>query len=353
MQKFFGYLSESESNFRLGVLWAAFAALLIYAFSSLSLVLVPFLLGSVGAHALSPLVGRWHLKGLPRWLASLILVTLIVGLIVLFATIALPSLNAQLIEFSTQIPDVIASINQKIEPFVNSLSSNLSLADRESIKMQLSSSMSNIAGFGLNLMIQIISSGLVIANVLSLLVITPVIMFYALKDWPAIVSFYNQHVKNPTLRGLFTSIEGNLAAYARGQAMACFVLMILYSIALMAIGLKKAIMIGVFTGFFSFIPYVGGLMGLSISIVVALLQFGTWTMPLIIVGIFMVIASIEGNYITPHFVGEKIGLHPILIIFVLFAGATWFGFIGVVLALPASAALMGVYKFYLERKPPA
>jgi predicted PurR-regulated permease PerM len=195
--------------------------------------------------------------------------------------------------------------------------------------------------------INVLSNGLALANVVSMVVLTPVVMFYILKDWPSFIETTRSLLPKKSAAKIIhysQVIDQNLSSYAKGQMLVCLILAVLYSVGLLTVGLKNAVFVGIFTGCISFIPYIGALIGFLLSTLIHLSGNDTWN-PLISIGlVFLIVQAIEGNFLTPRFVGGRIGVHPVWILFSLLAGATWFGFFGIVLALPAAAIISTVVR---------
>jgi predicted PurR-regulated permease PerM len=192
-----------------------------------------------------------------------------------------------------------------------------------------------------------------LVNILSLLVVTPIVAFYLLADWDLLVAKVDGWLPRDhagTVREIFSDINAALAGFIRGQGTVCLLLGLFYALALTIAGLKFGLVIGLVAGLLSFIPYVGALVGGLVAIGVGLVQF--WpdaTNILIIVGIFAVGQFIEGNFLSPKLVGSSIGLHPVWLMFALFAFGYVFGFVGLLLAVPMAAAAGVLVRFALKQ----
>ena len=198
----------------------------------------------------------------------------------------------------------------------------------------------------------VIDGGAAIADLLSLFLITPLVAFYLLRDWDLIVEkvygwFPIRH--KDTLQEQLNEIDKKLAAFVRGQGTVCLILASYYAITLTMTGLEFGVVIGVFAGLISFVPFVGAIFGGLLSIGLAYLQFEAWTNIVIIAGIFMLGQILEGYILTPKFIGEAVGLHPVWVIFSLLAGGALFGFLGVLLALPMAAIVGVLFRFCIDR----
>lgn len=184
------------------------------------------------------------------------------------------------------------------------------------------------------------------------ILITPVVAFYLINDWHEITKRLDNLLPRAyaeTIREQVNIIDRTLAGFVRGQVNVCIIMGLFYGIGLTIVGLKFGIIIGLITGILAIIPYVGFMFGLLIGLGVAFFQFGTLHPMLMVFGVFMIGQIIEGNVITPRLVGEKVGLHEVWIIFGLLAGATLFGFVGVLLAIPITAVIGVLLRFAVKR----
>jgi predicted PurR-regulated permease PerM len=192
-----------------------------------------------------------------------------------------------------------------------------------------------------------------VLNVLSLIVVTPVVAFYLLVDWDRMIAKVDSWVPprhRPTVRGLAKEINGAISGFIRGQALVCLLLGSWYAVALWLTGLNFGFLIGMIAGFLSFIPYVGSLTGLVLSVGVALVQFWPdWLMIGAVLAIFFSGQFVEGNILSPKLVGEAVGLHPVWLMFALFAFGSMFGFVGLLLAVPLAATAGVLARFGLRQ----
>jgi predicted PurR-regulated permease PerM len=188
--------------------------------------------------------------------------------------------------------------------------------------------------------------------VLSLIIITPIVAFYLLRDWDAITAKVDSWLPRqnaPTIREQFLAIDGTIAGFVRGQSTVCLVLAALYGISLTVIGLKSGLMVGIGAGLISFVPYLGAAMGMVIGVGIAIVQFPEWTTIAIVGGVFLFGQTLESYVLTPRLVGDRVGLHPVWIIFALLAGGAVMGFTGVLIAVPAAAVIGVLIRFSLTR----
>jgi predicted PurR-regulated permease PerM len=207
-------------------------------------------------------------------------------------------------------------------------------------------------GFLASALTRIVTGGFALFNVLSLLVVTPVVAFYLLRDWPGMVRRVDSWLPRRyagVLRLQAAEIDRILSAWLRGQAMCCLLLALFYALALQFVGLDLGLIVGLSAGMLSFIPYVGTITGGVTSIGLALAQFPTWTGVAEVVGVFVAGQLLEGYVIYPRFLGDRVELHAVWVIFALFAGGAVFGFLGVLLAVPVAAVCGVLARFWLRR----
>ncbi len=199
---------------------------------------------------------------------------------------------------------------------------------------------------------RIVGGGFALFNVLSLVVVTPVVAFYLLRDWRRAVARIDSWLPRRyagVLRAQAREVDRILSAWLRGQALCCLVLAMFYAVALSAVGLDLGLIVGISAGLLSFIPYVGSITGGVASIGLAFAQFPTWTGVATVAGVFVVGQILEGYVIYPRFLGDRVELHAVWVIFALFAGGAAFGFLGVLLAVPVTAAIGVLLRFWLRR----
>ncbi len=221
------------------------------------------------------------------------------------------------------------------------------------IKDNFSAVLSEGMGFLTGLFAQIWNSGKAIVDVISLLVVTPVVAFYMLLDWDRMVAKVDQWIPRDyvnDVRQIASEIDHAIAGFVRGQGSLCLILGIYYAAGLSLVGLNFGLLIGLFAGMISFIPYVGSLVGLVLAVGVALVQF--WPDYIWIGAVLAVFFSgqfLEGNILQPKLVGHSVGLHPVWLMFALFAFGALFGFVGLLVAVPAAAAVGVLVRFAISR----
>ena len=322
----------------------------LYLFRS---ILLPFVAGMILAYFLDPVADRLERFGLSRALATtLIVASFLVGFVIALMLVV-PILVSQLAEFITRIPHYVTRLQFIVTDFDPDWLSRTLGVEPSSLREGLSGLLTQAAGFLTTLFQSLWNSGRALIDIAGLFVITPVVAFYMLLDWDRMVERIDSLIPRDhlnTVRQIATDIDRSLAGFVRGQGTLCLVLGIYYALGLTLVGVNFGLLIGLFAGFVSFIPYVGAALGLVLAVGVSLVQFWPeWHMILLVAGIFVVGQTIEGNVLQPKLVGRSVGLHPVWLIFALFAFGSLFGFVGLLIAVPAAAAIGVLVRFALSR----
>jgi predicted PurR-regulated permease PerM len=314
-------------------------------------VLLPFVVGAALAYLLDPLAERLTRRGMSRLIASLIIlgafVIVFVGLVILIV----PLLATQLAAFVENVPAYVRRLEGlvTVHPWLKSILGTTADGGDKSMAALASKSI----GYLTDALPTLWTKGTALLSLFSLLVITPVVAFYLLADWDRVVNSFDGLLPLPqrdTVRGIFRDIDKALSGYLHGQLLVCAILGAYYAIGLTLAGLSFGALIGAVSGLLTFIPYVGSLTALVVSLGVALAQFSPdWTRIIIVVVLVLIGQFIEGNVLSPKLVGESVGLHPVWLIFALLAFGYLFGFVGLVLAVPLAAAAGVLTRFALER----
>ena len=274
---------------------------------------------------------------------------MVAGIVVLIV----PLLYDQFISMIHKTPEYVHMFNEKVLPSFASVIDTLDPDALDKAKMALSNVSVYMFQFFAKMAGNIWNSGIAIVNLLSLIFITPIVTFYMLRDWDKIIKKINgwlppKHAS--VIQEQVLLIDCTLSGYIRGQTNVCLLLGTFYAIGLTAVGLDFGFFIGMATGILSFIPYVGMLFGFTIGMIIAFFQFGVdWTSIVMVASIFVIGQFIEGNFITPKLVGDKVGLHPVWIMFGMLAGAAIFGLTGILLAVPVTAVLGVLVRFFLNQ----
>ncbi len=325
-------------------------ALFLYVFSD---ILLPFVAGMVLAYFLDPVADRLERIGLSRLWATVVILFAFIVVLVLAFVILVPVLASQMADFAAKLPEYLTRLQQLITSFDPQWLEQRFGVDANGLREGLNSLLTS--GFGLltTVFTSIWSSGVALVSVISLFVVTPVVAFYMLLDWDRMVAIVDSWVPRDhvrTVRQIAADINSATAGFVRGQGTLCLILGTIYAIGLTITGLNFAILIGLFAGLISFIPYVGSLTGLVLAVGVAFVQFWPdWTMIVAVAAVFFVGQFIEGNILAPKLVGKSVGLHPVWLMFSLFAFGALFGFVGLLIAVPAAAAVAVLVRFAIGR----
>ena len=331
--------------------WIAGLAVFLFALNALAGVLLPFVAGMAIAYFLDPVADKLERKGLSRTLATTAILATFFVVAVGALVLLLPLLQAQVVSLAAFIPDLIDTFRDYAEPFLERLRADLSARELERLKEVAGGYAGTAIQWMSGLLGGLWKGGLAVFNVLSLLIITPVVAFYLLRDWDLIVARFDSYLPRaaaPTIREQCAAIDTTIAGFVRGQASVCLVLMAWYGLGLSVVGLESGFLVGIGAGAISFIPYLGAAIGLIVGIGIALAQFSDLP-PIALVAVIFVIGQTAESYVlTPRLVGGRIGLHPVWIIFALLAGGALFGFTGVLLAVPAAAIIGVLIRFGLS-----
>ncbi len=321
----------------------------VFLFSS---ILLPFVAGMALAYFLDPVADRLERLGLSRTMATVLILISFILLFTLALIIIIPLLVTQAADFASRVPGYITDLQALItaEPSILPDWVNLQLA---SVKDSFAELLKEGAGFIGTVFQQIWNSGKALVDIASLFVITPVVAFYLLLDWDNMIEKVDSWVPRDqltTVRTLARQIDQAIAGFVRGQGSVCIILGIFYAVGLTAAGLNFGLLIGLFAGLISFIPYVGSLIGLVIAVGVALVQFlPDYVMVIVVAAIFFAGQFLEGNILQPRLVGQSVGLHPVWLMFALFAFGALFGFVGLMIAVPAAASVGVLVRFAIGR----
>lgn len=343
--------------------WAIALLLGAALFYVLSPVLAPFVAGTALGFLLDPVADRLQRLGASRLGAALLILTLFILVLVVALLILLPILSHQLAAFITALPGYVQTLHGLVIEWSDSLTSDYFASWLEKygigrgasaeVQKYINDLVSQSTAYIGDFLKSLLWRGYALINVVSLIVITPVVAFYMLLDWDHMVEIIDEHIPpryREDVRGLARDINGALAGFVRGQSLVCLFLGLWYAIGLSSIGLNFGFLIGVIAGCLSFIPYVGSLVAFGLSIVVAIVQ--AWphvNLPIEAVLIVSAGLFMDGYVLSPRLVGASVGLHPVWLMFALLAFGTLFGFTGLIVAVPVAAALGAVIRFLARR----
>lgn len=337
---------------RQGWFWLAFLVVFGLALYELGSVLTPFVAGLVAAYLLNPLVAGLERKGMSRTLATA-LVTLGFCLIVAAVLVAVaPVLFGQLAGFARRLPQYVETLRLRVMPLIELARDALPPGTLEKMQSAAMDYIGPAATWLGQVLLKIIGGGVVLANLLSLMFITPIVTFYMLQDWNRIVARIDSWLPRDhagTIRAQVLEVDRTLAGFLRGQSIVCLTLGCFYGLGLSIVGLDFGLAVGILTGLISFIPYFGMALGLVVSLSLAIVQFATVKGVVMVAAVFAAGQILEGYVLTPRLVGGRVGLTPAWIIFALLAGGALFGFVGIMLAVPAAAVTGVGVRFALQR----
>jgi predicted PurR-regulated permease PerM len=300
-------------------------------------VLGPFTAGFIVAYLLDPMTQRLERRGCPRWLAAiavLLLFFLAIGAIVLAAA---PIVQAQVYQLTTTLPQLVDST----VPIVERLLKNTRMFPNS---QEIISNLGNkVIEWFSNSISTIVAGGLAFVNLISFIVVTPIVAFYLLRDWPAIlmrIESWWPRKQLPVIKGLLGEANEALSGFVRGQSLVCLTLAVFYAVGWSLVGLDYAITLGLLAGVLGFVPFLGVIFAVVLSLLIALGQWGLDPFHLgLVIGVFLVGQALESSVLTPNLIGNRIGLHPVWVLFAVFAGGTIAGVVGVFFAVPVAAVL--------------
>ncbi|MDP3742738.1 MAG: AI-2E family transporter [Methylotenera sp.] len=317
---------------------------LVYLLSS---ILTPFLIAAILAYIANPLVNKieaFHYKKfrLSRTVAALLVMLLFFATLLLILLIVIPLLQKEILLLSQKLPAYFNAAKTHVEPWLQTHFNVALNIDFAQIKQILTDNWQTSGNLAKQLALGLSNQGLAIVGLLANLVLIPLVLFYLLVDWNIIIEKISQLIPRKLIaktKEIVVEIDAVLAEFLRGQLTVMVLMSIFYAAGLWLAGLELALPIGILSGLLGFVPYLGIGLGLGLAVLSALLQFGTLHDLIPILIVFGLGQAVESMALTPYLVGDRIGLHPLVVIFALMAGGQLFGFAGVLLALPVSAAI--------------
>jgi predicted PurR-regulated permease PerM len=338
-------------------IWLAALAAFIILLVLFQGILLPFVAGMAVAYFLDPVADRLERAGLSRTLATAIITAAFIIVVILLLIFAVPLLQGQVVELLGNLPEYFQALRGWAEPMIERWTDQIEPGQGDRAEAVIEKFSERAAQFVLGMLGDVWAGGMALVNFLALMFITPVVTFYLLRDWDSIVARLNSWLPKDhadTIREQARIMDSTLSGFVRGTGMVCIILAIFYAATLSIAGLQFGLAIGLAAGLLSFVPYVGSLGGLIICVGLAFLQFDEGWRIAIIAAIFVIGQLAEGMILTPKLVGDRIRLHPVWVIFAVLAGGTLFGFVGMLIALPAAALVGVVVRFgigqYLESK---
>ena len=334
------------------IFWLIVLALVVLALWLLSEILLPFVAGLAIAYLLTPLTDRLERLGINRLTAALIIIAIFVLALVYLILLVAPIVGSQLTSFIDSVPGYVTTLQALLGdpswPWLQKLLGAGFSADKS-----IGDLMTQGVGWLTTFLRSLWSGGRALVSIFSLVVVTPVVAFYLIYDWHRMVKGVDgwipvQH--RETVHELAREIDAAISGFFRGQTAVCLILGSFYAVALTFTGLNFGLLIGIISGLITFIPYIGSMTGLILSLGVAVAQFWpAYGLIVIVLGIFLVGQFIEGYVLAPKLVGESVGLHPVWVIFALLAFGYLFGFVGLLVAVPLAATIGVLTRFALRR----
>lgn len=334
------------------LIWLAIAIVLGVLVYETRAALTPFIAGMAVAYLLDPLADRLEAVGVPRTGAVCIILGSFLALLVIVAILLFPLLQTQVVELAARIPTYMQMMRDSAMQLVDRLQAALSAQEVERLRSAAGNVAGNVVGWVGQILSGLWSGGLAVFNALSLVVIMPVVAFYLLRDWDRIVAHIDGLLPRDaadTIREQVREIDDRLSGFVRGQASVCLALGTWYAVGLTLVGLDFGLLVGIGAGLISFVPYLGTGLGLVVGLGLAFAQYDTWLPIGLVAAVFVSGQILEGYVLTPRMVGERVGLHPVWVLFALMAGGALLGFTGVLLAVPAAAVIGVLVRFAISR----
>lgn len=336
---------------RQAAFWLLAAICFVFAIGLLKEILLPFVTGLLVAYCFNPLTDLLERSLVPRWAsAALIVVLLTVGFI-LSLVYLVPMLITQAQELAFALPGRMEQLKGVLEGLVRERLGDAAPRVEAAIQEAFAALNNNWDSMASWVAQSLWTQGKALFNFVSLMLVTPLVVFYLLVDWKPMLAQVDtwlprQHAG--PLRTLATDINAAVGAFVRGQGLVCLILAIFYAIALTLLGLEHGLLIGLATGVASFVPFVGWALGTIVATTLAVVQFWPDVMPVLMVfGVFMAGQILDTSFLSPQIVGSRVGLHPVWVLFALIAFSYLFGVVGVLLAIPLAAAVGVIVRFAL------
>lgn len=319
--------------------------------SALLPLLKPFIVAALVAYLSNPLIDKLVDYKVSRTLAVAIVLLALFLFFMACVLLLIPVIQKQINTLSDMIPSIVSWVEMKLIPWVNLQLGSAQISQSSDLKKIFTDNVMKAGSAGSWLLLTVFKSGKAIVELLTYTVLIPFVTFYLMRDWHIILSKGKNLIPRShqtTVARLFYECDLAIGGFIRGQFLVMLCVAIYYSITLSMIGLQTGIAIGVIVGIVTLIPYLGLAVGITIATIAALIQFGTFSSVLLVILAFAVGHSIENFILTPFFIGNRIGLHPVVVIFAIIAGASLFGFFGLLLALPVTAIIMVLLRYFFQ-----
>lgn len=345
--------SKNQKKFYVNpYMWFVIFFVFFYMLYVLRSVLMPFVAGILLAYLLDPMVDRLQKLKFSRTWATLIVCFLTVLIIMPCISLLVSMIENQVSLLMQATPKYLSLIMEKLKPALQNITERFPDLKGANIEELIKANIGNGMKVAGRILRSLMSNGFALINLISLLLIMPVVTFYMLRDWDDFVKKFESLLPKKSKKGIiegFKEIDKIIAGFIRGQLSVCLILGLFYSIGLKLVGLELGLLVGFIAGIISFIPYVGSITGFILGCVLAFAQYGDITHVLYVVAVFMLGQFIEGNFLTPKLVGESVGLHPVWVMFALLAGGVLLGFLGLMLAVPLAAIIGVLVRYGIKR----
>ena len=335
------------------VFWCVLFALFVLFLFVFRDILLPFIAGAALAYFLDPVADRLERWGLSRTLAATLILLVFLFLFAIALLLIAPVLSQQFLGLLERMPGYVQQLRTTLADVEAPWFKRLVGEGRSGLQENLNAVLTEGAQWLGAIFTRIWSGGRALVDVVSLLVVTPIVAFYLLLDWDRMVARLDGWIpprNRETVRSVMRDMDRAIAGFVRGQGTVCLVLGTFYAAALTGVGLNFGLLIGMFAGLISFIPFVGSIVGFVLAVGVALVQFWPDFFWIAVVGgVFVLGQFLEGNFLQPKLVGQSVGLHPVWLMFALLAFGALLGFTGLLIAVPAAAAIGVLVRFALTR----
>lgn len=325
-------------------LWVVGFALVIFlALRWLGSVLTPFMIGAILAYLGTPVVNKAEARGVPRAFSTLFVILFVAIVLAGLFLVLIPLVHSELVSMASRVPELFGQFTDRVAPYIQDKFGIAIPLDFESIRTFITDNAQEARDLSARLLSGVKTGSAIVLSVLVNLALIPVVMFYLLRDWNMILGRLDDLLPRrwgPKVRQVTHEVDGVLGEFLHGQLMVMIALAAYYAIALSVARLDHAIAIGILTGVLVFIPYVGFGLGFLLGVTAAILEFHGWPGFFAVLAVYAVGQLLESYVLVPFLVGDRIGLHPLAVIFALLAFGDLFGFAGVLMALPVSAMLL-------------
>jgi predicted PurR-regulated permease PerM len=325
-------------------LWIVGALVVVgLALTWLGPVLTPFLVGAILAYLGTPIVARAERRGIPRSLSTLFVMLFIGILLAGLFLVLIPLVQSEVSSITRRLPDLVTKFTERVGPYLQQKFDITLSLDFDSIRTFISQNAEEARQLSARLLSGVKTGGAIVLSLLVNLALIPVVMFYLLRDWNMMVARLDDLLPRrwgPKVRSIAREVDSVLAEFLHGQLLVMLALAAYYTVALSIVRLDHAVAIGILTGLLVFIPYVGFGLGFLLGVTAAVLEFHGWPAFFAVLAVYGIGQLLESYVLVPFLVGDRIGLHPLAVIFALLAFGELFGFAGVLMALPVSAMLL-------------